>query len=86
MTTLMSNFHNLHAEHNSNTPREMDDTLPNREIACQVETRSLALFMSSIPHPVMEKALLIIENHCVKLRVTVKEGVVIYGIASHVDL
>lgn len=84
MTTLISNFHNLHAEYyeDDDNPRA---TPPNREFSCQVDARSLSLFLSSMPNTVLQKSLLINETPCIKLRFVVKEDVVIFGIAAQIS-
>lgn len=86
VTTLISNFMNLKVDHQGNTQFDQgDDTLPNSEFSCQVETKSLALFMTSIPYPVTQKCLLINDNSCVKFRFSIKDDVNLYGIASQVS-
>lgn len=86
MTTLISNFHNLHAEYCGDTPVASGDTIPNREFSCQVETKSLAMFVCSISYPLLQKCLFINDSshkRCVKLRFVLKEDVTLYGIAPH---
>lgn len=85
VTTLISNFMHLRVEHRGSTPGDTSDTMPNAEFSCQVETKSLALFLSSIAYPLMQKSLLINDGSCVKFRFTIKEDVNLYGIASQVS-
>lgn len=84
MTTLISNFHNLEAEYRGNTLRSSEDTIPNREFSCQVETKSLSLFLSSIPYHTIRRCLWINTGHSVKFKFMVKENVSICGIACQI--
>lgn len=94
VTTVISNFFNLTIEHRKNSSvlladsgDEDESSRPKEgdiELSCQVETKSLALFLNSLQFPVMQKALFI-NGNAIKFRFTVKEDVVLYGIASAVS-
>lgn len=100
VTSVISNFFNINVDsrkgnrnssvspraEEENTHEDDTNTRPNAdEYSCQVETKSLALFLNSVYYPVSQKCLLIENDSCVKFRFTIKEDATLYGIATHIS-
>lgn len=91
MTTVISNFFNLNIEHrrtsimlsaDENSHQQKDGDI---ELAVQVETKSLALFLNSVQFPVLQKAIFISNRNAIKFRYIIKDDVTLFGIATAVQ-